>query len=228
MHKKALTLFGRICWLEEASIEKHLARRQLAIKADKSSGWFICIKSLFLKYRLPAPWELLDMSPTPHLSLMKKKQVKEQVDNYLSDIRKSKAALYPSLRYLHSAGFVPGSKHQSIQDANGAKDVSRIHTRIKIVTGTYVLQTYRASFNQNQVSPTCLLCQRDDETMEHFILHRCILDAIRQSILADIIQLYIYREDPAYTRQLSYSTAVKPKSNTLTVKLFEKHVSFTC
>lgn len=64
-------------------IEKQLARRQLAVKGDKSRSWFICIESLLLKYKLPTPWKLLDMPPP---KVYRKKQVKEQVDNYWSDI----------------------------------------------------------------------------------------------------------------------------------------------
>ena len=78
VQKKALTLFGSICWLEEASIEKQLARRELTTKGDKSSSWSICIKSLLLKHRLLTPRELLDMPPPHHLSSLKKNRLKNR------------------------------------------------------------------------------------------------------------------------------------------------------
>ena len=69
------------------------------------------------------------------------------------------------------------------------KDVPRIHTKAKIVTGSYVLQVNRASFNQNQVSPTCMLCKNENETVEHFMLRCTELDLVRQPILDDIAQV---------------------------------------
>lgn len=46
--------------------------------------------------------------------------------------------------------------------------------------------TKRASFNQNQVSPTCCLCKEEDGMVEHFMLHCPVLSPIRQPILEDI------------------------------------------
>ena len=57
----------------------------------------------------------------------------------------------------------------------------------RILTSSYGLQVNRASFNQNQISPVCLLCKDDDETAEHFLLQCSSLDRIKQRILADIL-----------------------------------------
>ena len=62
----------------------------------------------------------------------------------------------------------------------------RIAVHLKIVTGTYILQSNRASFNQNEVDPTCLLCKTGAETLTHFLLHCAILESIREPILKDI------------------------------------------
>ena len=69
------------------------------------------------------------------------------------------------------------------------KNVPRIQTKVKILTGSYVLQVNRASFNQKQVSPTCLLCKKREETTEHFMLYCSSLNSIRQPILDEIIQI---------------------------------------
>ena len=43
------------------------------------------------------------------------------------------------------------------------------------MTGTYVLQSNRAKFNQYSVDPACLLCGDDAEDMIHFLLKcRCL------------------------------------------------------
>ena len=62
-------------------------------------------------------------------------------------------------------------KPRVIQEPNGVTDVPRIHTKIKMLTGAYTLQANRASFSQNQISPISLLCQKEDETLEHFTLN---------------------------------------------------------
>ena len=105
-------------------------------------------------------------------------------------IVRSRAALYPSLGYLQADSYIPGLRHPIIREANGVKDVSHIHTKTKIVTGTYVLQTNRTSFNQNQTSPSCLLCKGDSETAEHFLLQCPALNSVRQPILEDIVQAF--------------------------------------
>ena len=127
-----------------------MARRQRSIKGEKSASWFIGVKDILLKYDLPLPWDLLD---SPHNKLAWKRHVKQQVDTYWSEVLKSRALLYPSLKYLQAQSFVRGSNHPVIREAHGVKDVPRIQTKVKILTGSYVLQLNRASFNQNQVSP---------------------------------------------------------------------------
>ena len=59
LHKKALVFFN-ICSQNEESIEKQLARRQLAVKSNNSNSWFVLIKKLLLKYNLNNPIYLLD------------------------------------------------------------------------------------------------------------------------------------------------------------------------
>ena len=58
------------------------------------------------------------------------------------------------------------------------------------MTGTYFLQTSRSAFNQNQISPVCLLCCAEDETTEHFLLCCAALEIVRQPALAEILEIY--------------------------------------
>lgn len=43
IHKRALSLFGNVCRLEESTVEKQLARRQLSVKSIDSSSWYIAL-----------------------------------------------------------------------------------------------------------------------------------------------------------------------------------------
>ncbi|CAC5378993.1 unnamed protein product [Mytilus coruscus] len=59
LHIRALGLFNNICNQPDDSVEKSLAKRQLLIKNDGSSSWFIAIKHMLRKYDLQeASWYL--------------------------------------------------------------------------------------------------------------------------------------------------------------------------
>ena len=187
IQSRALTLFGNVCRQSETSVEKQIARRQLSVKRDSSFSWFSDVKAILLKYNLPLPRDLLDSPPTKNGW---KKTVKQHIDRYWTEVLQSRAALYPSLRYLISDLYKPGVIPLIIKDPSGVRDVPRIHTKTRLLTGTYVLQTNRASFNQNQVNPTCLLCKKGDETVEHFLLHCESLEHIRRPILYGIQRIW--------------------------------------
>jgi hypothetical protein len=67
------------------------------------------------------------------------------------------------------------------------QDVSRIHIRLKIVTGTYILQTHRAKYsNGTAVSTLCTVCHKA-ENLQHFVLSCDALKTIRAPLLHKII-----------------------------------------
>ena len=59
----------------------------------------------------------------------------------------------------------------------------------KVLTGTYILQTNRVKFNQNEVNPVCQLCKEDDETLQHFLIYCKSLEETRQPILKDFVRV---------------------------------------
>ena len=228
VHSRALNLFGSICRLHEESIEKQVARRQLAVKGDKSNSWFIAIKDILLKYDLPMPWLLLDTQPT---KFRWKNQIKRKINHYWSEVMKSRAFLYSSLKYLNYEAYRPGTRPLVIQDPNGVKDVPRIHTKIKMITGTYILQVNRASFNQNQISSTCLLCKKEDENTEHFLLHCESLENIRKPIMDDILKIYegLEQDDSSHLLQCILDPTVTfPDANVPELRILERHTMRLC
>ena len=66
------------------------------------------------------------------------------------------------------------------------RDANRVCVKLKLAAGTYILQTNRAAFNQNDAKPTCLLCNDGDETLEHFLLFCKSLETVRKPILGDL------------------------------------------
>ena len=61
--------------------------------------------------------------------------------------------------------------------------------RFRFKSGTYMLQTARARFNQYDVDPTCLLCCNEQENIEPFCLRCESLNKIRQPFLDKILKL---------------------------------------
>ena len=97
------------------------------------------------------------------------------------------AKLYPTLKYLNVDGYSPGRSHPLLNlHTDSTRDASRVRAKLKIAAGSYVLQTNRAAFNQNDVKPTCLLCDHIDETMSHFLLFCKGLATVRNPILSDL------------------------------------------
>ena len=91
--------------------------------------------------------------------------------------------------FLCVENFWPGKRHPLIKNVGSVADVPRVHTRLKMVTGVYVLQVNRATFNQNQIDATCQLCHQADETIDHFLLDCSCLEQTRQPALGSIIDI---------------------------------------
>ena len=62
------------------------------------------------------------------------------------------------------------------------RDAYRVRLKLKLASGCYILQSSRATFNKNEVNPTCLLCGEEDENLAHFLLRCKSLDTVRQPI----------------------------------------------
>ena len=67
----------------------------------------------------------------------------------------------------------------------------RIRIKLKLVTGTHILQVNRSSFNRYRIDPNRLLCDDGDGNMEHFILECKALSNINISILQEIRDILI-------------------------------------
>jgi hypothetical protein len=57
---------------------------------------------------------------------------------------------------------------------------------VKLITGTYRLQTSKAAIKKNGNDCICLICGKDDETVEHFILQCPALSTVRDPVITEI------------------------------------------
>ena len=94
--------------------------------------------------------------------------------------------LYLSLKWLKFDVTEWPKRHFLLELSGDLCEVPHIAVHLKIVTGTYILQTNRHSFNQSQVDALCLLCKGANETIAHFLLDFTTLETTRQHILKNI------------------------------------------
>ena len=199
IHKKVLTLFGSIMRLPDNSIEYRLAKKQLDHKSLDSNSWFIVVKKLFIKYDFPEIEELL---ATNYEKRQWKSLTDKHINQYWTSWIISQSKLYSSLKYM-SKTLNLGKCHPAIKPyQKSIRDVNRIPVKSKILTGTYILQTTRVKFNQNEVNPTCQICKIEDETLEHFLLKCKELDQSRDPIMQDILQVIneLILQDQSFTK----------------------------
>ncbi|XP_052806151.1 uncharacterized protein LOC128235381 [Mya arenaria] len=185
IHKKALTLLNNICLQDDNSIEKTLAQRQTIVKDGKSNSWFIEIRRLLWFYDLD---DIISVISNPFKRVVWKNKVKNVVNYKWKEQILTTAVHYKSLQHMNFQFYQPGHTHPILRiKTKSTRDITRIPVKLKLLVGTYILQSTKANFNQNSVNPTCQLCNESSETLEHFILECINLQTVRKPIINDII-----------------------------------------
>ena len=161
-----LTLF--LMTITGSSLESKIAERQLAMKDLNSKSWFMGVCRKLHKYNLPSAHDLLFNPPPKDVW---KNQINTVVQEYWNEELRNDAASKSSLKYLNINACKIGTVHPTWDTVeSNQRDVYRATIKTKLLTGTYNLQGNRAKFNQFNIDPTCLLCDGDPETREHFLV----------------------------------------------------------
>ena len=167
IHRQALSLFGSIARHPE-SAEHELARRQLAVEPYDAEDWYCYIRRVCSKYNLPSPLDLLD---NPQSKNAWKATYDKQLKAYWSSHILHLAGYMRKARYLNPNTYTIGKPHAIIRHApDNVNDIQKCAFKLKLITGSYVLQAQRAKFNQFAVKPDCLLCQQGPENRSHFLV----------------------------------------------------------
>ncbi|CAC5385123.1 unnamed protein product [Mytilus coruscus] len=83
--------------------------------------------------------------------------------------------------------FYQGKLHPLLKiKCQSARDIGRIPPKLKMLTGTYILQSHRIKMYENETDLMCFICHQGDETLEHFILECEGLSDIRNPITDEI------------------------------------------
>ena len=166
---KILTLFGSITRKEGSTISA-LAKRQLLMKTLNSKSWFIKVLELFHQYGLGSP---LHQLLTPMTQTRWKKYIKKAVDYFWTCTLRQEALSKSTLQHLNIERCKIGQPHQVWNTlSDNPRDVQRAVIKARILTGVYTLQIHRKVFARRgvaEVSATCPICQKGDESIQHFL-----------------------------------------------------------
>ena len=166
LHKRVLGTLGSV--LRSNSIERELAERQILLNDKKSKSWFVYVGPILSQYNLPSTIDLLNTEISKEAW---KQTVDKHVSAYWVDKIKLEASEKSSLKFLNTQNYKIGEVHYLWKNAGfNLMAIKKAGLKAKLMTGTYVLQSNRAKFNQYSVDPTCLLCGDDAEDMIHFLL----------------------------------------------------------
>ena len=166
IHLKALALYSSIA-ADSLSLEWRIAERQIYMDKPKTKSWFHDLKAILRKYSLPSAIVLLHNPPSKGEW---KRTAKNAVHHYWTNQIQTRAALFPSLKYLNVMRMSPGNVHYVLSNiANSSLDIKRVPSIVRVITGTMSLQSNRAQFNHLEPNKICLLCKLEIETRDHFV-----------------------------------------------------------
>ncbi len=167
IERQSLILLANIA--RSGGIEKEIGLRQLSIKKKTSNSWFTQVDHVLSKYGLKSAIQVLLDPPSADAW---KDEIDIAIWNFWQSQWITSASKKSSLRYINLDLNYKKPHHVWTSVQPNPRDVKAASIKVKLLTGTYTLQSNRARFNQYDVNPTCLLCHKEPETREHF-LTRC-------------------------------------------------------
>lgn len=164
----------------------HLATNQLATKSTTSASWFVYAAQRLMKYNISID-SILGGTLRPNAA-------KPTIIRHWEYHLKAEAYEKSTLKHLNISECSLQRPHvlwTCSQDSLHRQRRSTI--RVRLATGVYMLQSMRSAFNQHAVDPTCQLCGKAPEDLQHFLLHCETLARLRttyQTGLAALVPGY--------------------------------------
>ena len=158
-----------------------LAERQLLGKSSESNSWFVEIKKICLKYDIHDCYGyLLNPLEKSKWKLLITKNIHSYWESRINEFEES--SLYSSLYNIRES-YTVGQAHPLITTVSAnISDISKIPTRVKLATRTYILQENRSKFREYWESAICLPCNTGEETMSHFLIECSALESDRSLV----------------------------------------------
>ncbi|CAG2206233.1 GUSB [Mytilus edulis] len=116
-----------------------------------------------------------------------KRFITKKIHKYWEDDIKTKMKGYSTLKYLNCEYDI-GRIHPLLKTTSAnITEIKKLSICTKFVTGTYILQSNKAEYSNYATNPMCRLCNKADETIEHFILLCETTSQIRSSLIVKIL-----------------------------------------
>ena len=185
LHKNALTTFMNMIRCK-GSIENDLALRQIVMKDENDTSWFMYVRKILGLYNLPSIFELFNNPPSKNEW---KRIMNNAVNNTIEANWDMDSKNKTSLKYINKDSLKVGKCHHVWSTVrNSIYDSRRAQLKCRLLTGTYILQGNRAAFNQYQVNPTCRLCSVAPENRQHFISECLFLNPERSDYIENLLK----------------------------------------
>ena len=183
IHLRCLSFLVNIIRSRNSTLN-NIMDRQLCMKGYTSASWFIYVKNLLEKYDLPSVQSLQDNVPSKDKW---KTTIHTAVNRYWNNILIEDCIGKSTVSRCGFASLGIGKQHivWKTLDRN-THDVRRGAVKVRLLTGTYLVQSAVSKFNQYQVDPTCLLCRCSTEDYQHMILECSALLKYRKNYLCEI------------------------------------------
>jgi hypothetical protein len=181
IHIRTLMLYGSITRQKEDSVIHQLARRQLATQEGPKASWFRYVHEIAKLYHL---------QHIIHSAL----DIKYSREEWRTTVRSAildkcfyqqlgEIHCRSSLQYLDTLEIKQYETHAIWPLIATSFEVQAAAYRAKMVTGSYILQSTRARYNQHDVDPICPVCTEAPEDMPHFLLECRPLSSTRSSVM---------------------------------------------
>ncbi|CAG2228284.1 unnamed protein product [Mytilus edulis] len=116
-----------------------------------------------------------------------KRFITKKIHKYWEGAIKTRMKEYSTLRYL-KCEYDIGRIHPLLKTSSAnITEIKKLSICTKLVTGTYILQSNKAEYSNYATNPMCRLCNKADETIEHFILLCETTSQIRSSLIVKIL-----------------------------------------
>ncbi len=128
-----------------------------------------------------------------------KVESKKAIRQFWTEQLQSEANEKSTLKYCVKNTLQIGSTHRVWKTLHSYRqDVIRGTIKARILTGTYMLQTLKAKFNQFEVDPICPLCRLENEDIVHMITRCPALHEARKEPMSALRQFVINRVGSIY------------------------------
>lgn len=184
LERKQLGLFYSTIKSENSTLQ-HVLQRQLVLQNEGS--FFRLASEAIERYDLPPIEELQKLSKDQWKSVTKK-----AVREYWTSQLQEEAASKSTLNHCHVMVLRMGLTHpiwDSVQ--SNRMDVMRAIIKVRMVTGTYLLQTHRCKFKMDGITDaTCPLCRLEEEDIVHMLTRCPALAQVRCQYITGLKQCF--------------------------------------